>query len=271
MKSLTPETDYIIADIINVVDKQASADWYHTREDRPYHGFIFLQNGRIRCRDGKNDVAVEVDEILYLEKGSAYTLTSDSAVRPEYIIVNFQIAPAQSEDMPPLETMLERRIVPRDKLSVAEKFRRLNDIYFYMPAGYRIELRSLLYSLLYSALNASMINNVTGDEQRLLPALQQMRETFDREYDINALAGLCGLSPSHFRKLFRDYYGMSPRDYLLSLRINRAKSLLLQSDLPVGTIAEKTGFNDNAYFCKLFRMLTGTTPGTFRSSGNDMD
>lgn len=256
--------NYSITEIVNTVDKQLPAVWSHTRENRPYHGFIYLQNGCIRYCDSRESVQIEVDEMLYLEEGSSYTLTSESRQQPEYIIVNFRIG--ESAGQPPLRSVLGRKIVPRDKLAMSEAFRKINESYFFMPTGYRLEIRSLLYEILYSALHASIMNNVTGEERRLLPAVQKMRKSFDKPYDITALAELCSLSPSHFRKLFHDYYGISPRDYLLKLRIERAKSLLRESDLPIGVIAEKTGWSDNAYFCKMFRLLSGKTPGQYRQS-----
>ncbi len=265
---LSIEIDFTVSEIVNIVDKQITADWYHTRENRPYHGFIYLQNGCIRYRDANENVRIEVDELLYLEKGSSYILTSESDERPEYIIVNFQIEePSDGEYS--LAELLERRIVPQDKLAMADRFGRLNDLYFYMPIGYRLELRAQLYSILGMALRASVIKNVTGNEHRLLPAVQRIREIFDQPYDITALAGLCGLSASHFRKLFRDHFRMSPRDYILALRIDRAKSLLIQSDLPVSVIAERTGFGDDAYFCKMFRESTGQTPRAFREKNGE--
>ena len=63
---------------------------------------------------------------------------------------------------------------------------------------------------------------------------------------------------------------MSPRDYILALRIDRAKSLLVQSDLPISVIAERTGFGDDACFCKMFRESTSATPYAFREKGGEI-
>ena len=49
-----------------------------------------------------------------------------------------------------------------------------------------------------------------------------------------------------------------------------AKSLLVQSDLPISVIAERTGFGDDAYFCKMFRESTGATPRAFREKGGEI-
>jgi len=266
---ISPEIDFTVTEVVNIIDKQLTADWTHEREMRPYHGFIYLQKGRIRYRDARESLVIEGDELLYLKKGSSYSLTSVSSERPEYIIVNFQIDESENQGTA-FANLLGRRIVPQDKLAMEERFRRLNDLYFYMPTGYRLELRAQLYNILCMALRASIMKNVTGNERRLLPAVQRIREIFDQPYDIAALAGLCGLSASHFRKLFRDHFGMSPRDYILALRIDRAKSLLVQSDLPISVIAERTGFGDDAYFCKMFRESTGATPRAFREKGGEI-
>jgi len=67
-----------------------------------------------------------------------------------------------------------------------------------------------------------------------------------------------------FRRMFREYTGMSPGHYHLQLRLNRAQSLLHNTNLTVSQIAHATGFTTERYFIRIFREKIGQTPGAFR-------
>ena len=70
----------------------------------------------------------------------------------------------------------------------------------------------------------------------------------------------------HFSSEFKKYTGFSPNDYLITLRINRAKSMLKNTTLPAAKIAHEVGIHDLNNFTNLFKKKTGMTPILFRNS-----
>jgi AraC family transcriptional regulator len=74
----------------------------------------------------------------------------------------------------------------------------------------------------------------------------------------------CRLTPSYFAKAFRRTTGMSPLQYLTDLRVQKAKSLLQSSTLPLADIAIICGFGDQSYFTRVFTRSVGTSPGAWR-------
>ncbi|MFM8986668.1 MAG: helix-turn-helix domain-containing protein [Planctomycetia bacterium] len=106
-----------------------------------------------------------------------------------------------------------------------------------------------------------------GDEAgRLLPAIQRMLHDFGARLPIESLARACGLSPSHFMRLFKAVMRVTAREFLEKVRISQATDLLGSTRLPVATIAERCGFYDHSAFVKRFRLHAGTTPLAFRKS-----
>lgn len=71
-------------------------------------------------------------------------------------------------------------------------------------------------------------------------------------------------SYEHLCRLFRRHFGVTPVGYLNMLRVERAKSQLKNSDLNISEIANKLGFSSPAYFGRVFRKYTGTSPREFR-------
>jgi transcriptional regulator GlxA family with amidase domain len=74
------------------------------------------------------------------------------------------------------------------------------------------------------------------------------------------------LSPSRFAHVFSDEMGVPFHAYLTALRIGRAKKLLARSTLPIGRIAELTGFCNQNYFASVFREHAGATPTAYRAA-----
>ncbi|MEO0348719.1 MAG: AraC family transcriptional regulator [Cyanobacteria bacterium P01_A01_bin.15] len=80
------------------------------------------------------------------------------------------------------------------------------------------------------------------------------------------LAQLLGMSPFHFARLFKQSMGISPHQYVIQQRIERAKRLLKQTDYPIIEIALECGFGSHSHLSKQFRRLTGITPKAYRAS-----
>lgn len=77
-------------------------------------------------------------------------------------------------------------------------------------------------------------------------------------------AGLTRLSTSHFARAFRATIGEAPYAYLIRCRIQRAKELMLETDLPLVQIALDCGLADQAHMTRLFTRLVGVSPGAWR-------
>jgi AraC-like DNA-binding protein len=84
--------------------------------------------------------------------------------------------------------------------------------------------------------------------------------------DVPGVAGDCGLPTSTFRRRFSAAAGMSPRDFALSSRLERARVRLLADAAPVAAIAADLGFRDPSFFARQFRQATGLTPLAYRHS-----
>ena len=80
------------------------------------------------------------------------------------------------------------------------------------------------------------------------------------------LAGLLNMSPFHFGRMFKQSIGLSPHQYVIQQRVERAKTLLKQGDRAIIDIALDCGFSSHSHLTKQFRQITGMTPKAFRSN-----
>ncbi|HEX7948695.1 MAG TPA: helix-turn-helix transcriptional regulator [Phenylobacterium sp.] len=106
--------------------------------------------------------------------------------------------------------------------------------------------------------------------RRLLRAKDRMDAASDEEWPVRRLAKVSGVSQAHFARSFKEAFGVPPHRYLLTRRIERAKALLRDTDLPVTEIAFQTGWGSLGTFGRTFRDITGESPGELRAREQDL-
>jgi AraC-like DNA-binding protein len=78
------------------------------------------------------------------------------------------------------------------------------------------------------------------------------------------LARRAGYTADHFARVFRAVIGLTPKQFIVEARLNRARQLLLESTLSVGQIADQLGYDDIFSFSRQFKERTGKTPSAYR-------
>jgi transcriptional regulator GlxA family with amidase domain len=106
-----------------------------------------------------------------------------------------------------------------------------------------------------------------------LVRLGRARDTMDRDYaqplDVPALARVSLMSPGHFSRSFRTAFGETPYSYLMTRRIERAKTLLRRGDLTVTEVCFAVGCTSLGSFSSRFTELVGESPSSYRARRHD--
>ncbi|MBI2926763.1 MAG: helix-turn-helix transcriptional regulator [Verrucomicrobia bacterium] len=108
----------------------------------------------------------------------------------------------------------------------------------------------------------------TSSVSRLSPrvvrqAMEFMHERFNEDLGLPEIAAAVGLSAFHFARLFKQGTGLSPHQFLLQQRVERAKHLLLRGELSIAAVAVAVGFYDQSHLGFHFKRLCGLTPKEF--------
>ena len=103
--------------------------------------------------------------------------------------------------------------------------------------------------------------------EQLEHARRVMQEHFREDLSVESLAESADMSIAYFRRLFVKAYGISPMQYLMNLRIEHARDLLLSGEVNVTEAALLSGFDDIYYFSKVFKTKTGRTPSDLIKKG----
>ncbi len=101
-------------------------------------------------------------------------------------------------------------------------------------------------------------------EASLRAATDYVGDNISGDLSLAEIAAAAHLSPYHFARAFKRSTGLSPHRYVVGQRIERAKDLLGNTDLPVGEVATRVGFASPSHFAQQFRRDVGVSPSAFR-------
>jgi AraC family transcriptional regulator len=142
-------------------------------------------------------------------------------------------------------------------------------------AGWREMLNSLVQQLTVHLLRQHInvkrsddieLSRVGLVDRRLRRAIEFMHDHCGRELSLREIAEAAYVSEFHFARLFKKITGQTPHVYLASIRIEKARRLLAETDLPINEIGARVGYTSQSHFTKVFRAATGATPKAFRDA-----
>jgi AraC-like DNA-binding protein len=110
----------------------------------------------------------------------------------------------------------------------------------------------------------SLYNERWREVERLQGVFVYLQNHYQEKIELNQIAQIACMSPSYFCRFFHKVTGLTLTNYVMRLRIDAAKTLLINSDQPVTHIAQEVGFGSHAYFDRVFRHLTHLPPNEFR-------
>ena len=99
-------------------------------------------------------------------------------------------------------------------------------------------------------------------------ALQIIKYNYNNNLNIKAIANSLFLDSAYFSRLFKSKVGLSPKQYILQTRIERAKELIITTNYHIKDISYTVGFNDSLYFSRIFYKTEGITPSGYREMHN---
>lgn len=129
---------------------------------------------------------------------------------------------------------------------------------------YTPKVIGLLMELL-EYLSPAKVERTKPQQDAITAALLYINEHFREEVNLEKYAEIAHLSLGRFSHLFTKKAGISPYKYVLSLRIEEAKELLMYSSMSVSEVAASIGIEESSYFSRIFRKCTGYSPTEYRN------
>ncbi|MBE6760845.1 MAG: helix-turn-helix transcriptional regulator [Ruminococcaceae bacterium] len=193
--------------------------------------------------------------ILPFKNGGKYTAEYDE---PDYFIDIFFLT-----DRPFFTEPVIINNIQSSRLN--SLFNKAFSSYIKRDAGYKFECISLLYKIFAELEKKNYIPE--SNFLKIKPAVKYIEEKFLTEnISCEHLAELCGISYSYFQRIFSQKYGISPKRYIIQLKVNYASDLLKSGEYSVSQTAEMSGFDDLYFFSRQFKEYVGMSPQKYKNN-----
>ncbi len=227
---------------------------------------MFVCTGELSIMVDDKSYTFKSGQAIIIPPHTTYKYENLQEVCVEYCWVHFTGADAA-------ELLSNARLTLKKPFSVLHKEKIINTFYGLFR---EYEHRDFLFDISTSARLISLCtlfarSATTYSENKRKPgtlnkALKYISENYKNQIKIKELAEMEYISDGHFRVLFKEKTGTTPKNYINDYRLNSACSLLLQTNMSVKEIAAYVGFDDQLYFSRLFSSRFGISPKKFRNN-----
>ena len=233
----------------------ASDSGRSTHKDRAFHGFVLNDTvgEKNYCFEDGRVLKTAKNSLFYLPKGSSYWV--ETVQSGGCYAINFD---APLSDEPFVVSLSNADSLRMHFKSAADAWKQKDDA--------RLPLAMCaLYAAIAQAKRESQRKYVSGDQRSLiLPAIATIGLHFnEKDLSVHELAQECGISEVYFRRLFFNFLGVSPKEYIIQKRIEYAKALLADGSFSVSEIASLCGYDEPCHFSREFARRVGVPPSRF--------
>ena len=255
--------DYSIVRIVPCYHKWYDQNSWTTPEGgRPNSGLMFFADCETEYLIKDRPLfRAHRGEISYVPQKGVYScrfLNCGTAVRSNEYLINFELFDADNQPFTLAGSV--RVIHPRDSAWYLKQFEEIL-LLFHQSAAPISRIKALLFNLLTDlSLELRKEHFAIGRFAGISKGILHLEQHYAAEINIGDLAAMCHTSETSFRRLFKQYAGMSPLAYANWLRMSKARLLLESGAMSVSEVAASLGYDDPSYFSRLFKHKTGQLP-----------
>ncbi len=269
---------YIEENVCNTENnKEELAHWHNSLE------IIKVINGNLSCSvNGKGFLTHEGD-VCVINRGKIHRLLTDSNSKickkktfifnPDILlkddsVYNKYLKPMLASDSFTHMKFNQGSSIAKEIFNLIEE---IQQIYNSKPIGYEMEITAFMIMImrrLYLAFKSSEDITIEGESHNLQIQRRMsgfIYENFGNKISLEDIANSGSISKSTCMRIFKEYTGKSPIDFLNSYRLERSSIMLEETDMLITEIALECGFAQQSYFNKLFLKEYGITPKEFRN------
>ncbi|MCL6443836.1 MAG: AraC family transcriptional regulator [Alicyclobacillus sp.] len=244
---------------------------YHVRRSN-FHGAqsIYVVRGAGWVAGKEQPFRAQSGDVIFMDLNEPHEYWADPVEPWEILWVHFD-----GPQMANYYALLEPSVTPVHHPSHPDRyhrlFRRLFQLFGEKAANTDAETASILTRILTQLVGDRMMSGLapSPEPDALYPesvrrAIACMQANLNEPLTLPAIAQHTSLSPYHLAHMFKRATGQPVMQFLLQLRLERAKELIAHTQLPIREICEQVGFSDQSYFGKLFKRSEGVTPSAYR-------
>jgi AraC-like DNA-binding protein len=233
--------------------------WDHADLAAPYWRWYWVDQPGATIRVGEKRFELVPDQVVLIPPNTHFSASNRSVIG--FLYIHFLVEATYAPAAPDLLTFPLAAGQVQFIRRFAEQFKNLE----HEAVSPLFSLPLALVSLALSQTKRERWSDSLQDA-RALRAIKDIESNYPRAVPNERLCRLAGMNMNAFIRMFKRVTGQTPRQYLQSLRLKEAASLLHHSELSIEEIAEKTGFNDRQHLNLMFGKSFHITPAQFRKN-----
>ena len=242
-----------ISNIYTVVLKEESDTFDYSCRARQWDGFVLFTNGSGIFVCENTSYPLESGSLVLLRRGDCYRFLVPAPC--SYITAALDLVRCPEMDRLPLVVSAGGENTYHILRAASNWAKRSNDSF--------MRTKIFLLSLYTNLMTETSANSVKKEHSAVIEAKNYMHENYMRRFSTAEIAQRCRISPSELRLLFFRATGTTMTAYRDDLRMQQAKEWLCFSDFSMKEIADMLGYCDVYHFSKVFRRLSGISPGAY--------
>ncbi len=241
----------------------------------------------IREGEGRSIVSNEISyvgagDVVLVSKESIHYMKSDSSLSVDTVVFDMDLLANPSYDYTQVNffnPLFDKKMkmvtcIKHDQpkcqeiVAILDKIMAANEEKYY---GYQLEVKGLFYQLFFILFNQNYISKIEEKSAKSIQKQVSIRnvlnyiiENYNKEITTEKLAKIAGYSEYHFIRFFKEQTGRTCKDYVNTIRLEKAAHLLEDSSMSITEIAFEVGYNDLSYFIKVFRNKYNIPPHRYR-------
>ena len=269
---------------LNVVSltKIHDHDWASSGHEHDHFELVYLKRGNADFETSEETVSLSPHNIIIIKPHQPHKFTVNSAAC-EFFVLSFTVdisenLPSDIAELADIINELQQRphmvLTPGPKNAVLNALKRIvwarqNREKWDDFLAYLLLLEMLVY-LSREILSSSGFSGEKGINDAMMRARDYITENYQRHISLGELAAHVYLSESYLSHCYKARFGISPKNFILQVRINRAKELLASTDMKINDIALKVGFLSQQRFNDAFKRLENLTPLKYRKNSKNL-
>lgn len=231
-------------------------------EGRKFSGIIFAISGSAEYVLRDAAFRIHEGQIMFIPEGTSYKVMNPSDKIPfHHYTVNFKLSFEKGN----LDTLGLTAIDTRQPQMYDNLFEQISSAWFDKRPGFMALCKSYLFNILFNFFTEYFNSNVNHNLiDRVMPAKNYIDRYYMRRITLEELSEMCGMSCTNFRRIYKEAFEYSPIEYLIELRISKAKDLLMCKYYHVREVSDMVGYNDFSYFSRIFKEHVGVSPTDFK-------
>lgn len=248
--------EFRITKICHIIERRNAAGWHMSNICSKHYVIVFVLDGEAEYSIGGEPHLLQKNNMYIFSPNLLRSGKTDPQNPWSFISIMFDMELNEEA-----RNFFDRSILAWHNMGTYQKlFSEASKAWTGKDPLFKVKCSMLLTEIVYQLFLSNLPHQNTPHTKKLEYARSVIQQNFKNEISVEELAKSLDMSVSYFRRLFHKVYGYSPMQYIMNLRIENARDLLLSGEVNVTEAAHLSGFDDIYYFSRLFKAKTGVSP-----------